>query len=357
MHTTTAIVKPGLIPPFAGIDHGENARRNVGKNRELSCSLRTDPDVFLNGKMDRRRRLRCSRVTKASPEVAKATRRPSLHQQYVDQSRDDGSTPSNVSAYVCGSDAAMNGTTPPVIHRVTSLDLPVESWSWPFAAARRAEIDAHFAQAQRDNPQLWNGRVLLGRHPVFAGSHLTAGYFETDFASFLAWRDWGFPTGTCSTALGLSRCAAPTRVRSLERASNTSTPADLFSVRTPDLDDVVMAAEISAAWRATRGRNRPCAGYYAAIRIGIALHSPALAMIRCCRRYVGRHRAAGSSLSLAAIADGRDSLCRGTVDLTSRCRAFDGVLRLILRSDPLQAWPFAFCPAFLTAVRFGDCPR
>ena len=40
--------------------------------------------------------------------------------------------------------------------------------------------------ALRDNPALWNGRVLLGRNPVFEGERLSASYFETDFASFLA---------------------------------------------------------------------------------------------------------------------------------------------------------------------------
>ena len=69
--------------------------------------------------------------------------------------------------------------TRPVIHRVTQLDLSVQPWSWPFANERRAEIEAHFALKCREKPQLWNGRVLLGRHPVFAEDCLSAGYFET----------------------------------------------------------------------------------------------------------------------------------------------------------------------------------
>ena len=32
---------------------------------------------------------------------------------------------------------------------------------WPFAVERRAEIDACFAQLQREQPALWNGRVLM----------------------------------------------------------------------------------------------------------------------------------------------------------------------------------------------------
>ena len=75
---------------------------------------------------------------------------------------------------------------------------------------RRDEIEAHFAEKQREKPKMWNGRVLLGRNPVFAGDRFSASYFETDFASFLAWRDWGFPDEASSTVLAWARCAPPT---------------------------------------------------------------------------------------------------------------------------------------------------
>ena len=130
--------------------------------------------------------------------------------------------------------------TPPVIHRVTSLDLPVQPWSWPFAEARRAEILAHFAEKQRDKPKLWNGRILMGRHPVFAGARLTASYFETDFASFLAWRDWGFPDRGVFNGFGMGalRCADGAFVLG-EMGSHTSTAGRIyFPSGTPDLDDV-----------------------------------------------------------------------------------------------------------------------
>ena len=134
----------------------------------------------------------------------------------------------------------MNGMTPPVIHRVTSLDLPVESWSWPFAELRRAEIDAHFAQAQREKPQMWNGRVLLGRRPVFAGGHLTAGYFETDFASFLAWRDWGFPDREVFNGFGMGalRASDGAFVLGVMGEHTANAGRIYFPSGTPDLDDI-----------------------------------------------------------------------------------------------------------------------
>ena len=97
----------------------------------------------------------------------------------------------------------------PVIHRVTTLDLKVAAFAWPFALARRDDIDAHFAEKQREKPNLWNGRVLIARNASFAGERLEASYFETDFASFLAWRDWGFPDGAVFNGFGMGalRCA------------------------------------------------------------------------------------------------------------------------------------------------------
>ena len=134
----------------------------------------------------------------------------------------------------------MNATRPPVIHRVGALDLAVEAWTWPFAEAQRAEIAAHFAEQQRKTPQLWNGRVLLGRNPVFAGDRLSASYFETDFASFLAWRDWGFPDPGVFNGFGMGalRCADGAFVLG-EMGQHTSNAGRIyFPSGTPDLDDI-----------------------------------------------------------------------------------------------------------------------
>jgi 8-oxo-dGTP pyrophosphatase MutT (NUDIX family) len=96
----------------------------------------------------------------------------------------------------------------PVIRRVTTLDLSFCSERWPFAERRRADIEAHFAAAQRERP-IWNGRILLGRDPVFTAERLSARYLEVDFAGFLAWRDWGFPDAGVFNGFGMGalRCS------------------------------------------------------------------------------------------------------------------------------------------------------
>jgi hypothetical protein len=135
---------------------------------------------------------------------------------------------------------AMNGMALPRIHRITSLDLAVEPWTWPFARVRRAEIAAHFALKLRERPKMWNGRVLLGRHPVFAGDRFSASYFETDFASFLAWRDWGFPDKDVFNGFGMGALLASDGAFALgEMGQHTSNAGRIyFPSGTPDLDDV-----------------------------------------------------------------------------------------------------------------------
>jgi 8-oxo-dGTP pyrophosphatase MutT (NUDIX family) len=131
--------------------------------------------------------------------------------------------------------------TPPRIFRVETLDLPVAPFAWPFAQDRREEIAAHFAEKQREKPKLWNGRILLGRGPLFDGTHFSAHYFEADFASFLAWRDWGCPDHEVFNGFGMGalRCSDGAFVLG-EMGTDTSNAGRIyFPAGTPDLDDVV----------------------------------------------------------------------------------------------------------------------
>jgi 8-oxo-dGTP pyrophosphatase MutT (NUDIX family) len=130
--------------------------------------------------------------------------------------------------------------TLPVIHRVTVLDLAVRDTSWPFAQMRRAEIDAHFAERQRERPKLWNGRVLIARNPVFAGQRFAAEYFEVDFASFLAWRDWGFPDRDVFNGFGMGALRSSDGAFVLgEMAQHTANAGRIyFPSGTPDRDDI-----------------------------------------------------------------------------------------------------------------------
>jgi 8-oxo-dGTP pyrophosphatase MutT (NUDIX family) len=71
--------------------------------------------------------------------------------------------------------------------------ITIEPWSWTFALDRRGDIERHFAGFQRQRPGVWNGRVLLLHRCAIAGRTLHGACFETDYASFISWRDWSFP--------------------------------------------------------------------------------------------------------------------------------------------------------------------
>jgi hypothetical protein len=126
------------------------------------------------------------------------------------------------------------------IHRIAHLDLKVRPFDWPFARERRGEIDAHFAERQREKPKIWNGRVLIARNAVHSGERLAADFFETDFASFLAWRDWGFPDQSVFNGFGMGALKSSDGAFLLgEMADHTANAGRIyFAAGTPDPDDV-----------------------------------------------------------------------------------------------------------------------
>lgn len=89
------------------------------------------------------------------------------------------------------------------IARVERLELTFAPRPWPFAEARRAEIERHFDALRERNPALWNGRILLLSEHSCDAAVFRGKYFEADFASFLAWRDWGCPDATAKNCFGM----------------------------------------------------------------------------------------------------------------------------------------------------------
>jgi len=217
------------------------------------------------------------------------------------------------------------------IHRVTTLDLKLEPFGWPFVHERRAEIDAHFAAKQREKPTLWNGRVLLGRRPGFDGARFRASYFETDFASFLAWRDWGFPDQDVFNGFGMGalRCADGAFVMG-EMSGHTANAGRIyFPSGTPDLDDIDGGAvdiEGSVAREVEEETGLTSADYQADAHWDCVVTGASVAMIRilhadisgeAMRTRIEANLARQSQPELAAI-----HLVRSTADLTAAMPRF-----------------------------------
>jgi 8-oxo-dGTP pyrophosphatase MutT (NUDIX family) len=87
---------------------------------------------------------------------------------------------------------------------VKRVALRFEPRPWSFAEERRAEIAAYFETVRKQNPKLWNGRVLLVHRHEHGAGVLRGACLECDFASFLAWRDWGFPDLSMRNCFGMA---------------------------------------------------------------------------------------------------------------------------------------------------------
>src|SRR5215471_8507693 len=129
---------------------------------------------------------------------------------------------------------------PPIIP-IDHLAFAFEPRRWPFAESRRAEIDAHFAARRARRPQIWNGRVVLASRYQIAGASLTGACFETDFASFLAWRDWDFPDAGAVNcfAMGALLSADGAFLLGVMGAHTANAGRVYFPAGTPDPSDIV----------------------------------------------------------------------------------------------------------------------
>ena len=220
--------------------------------------------------------------------------------------------------------------THPVIHRVTTLDLRFRPEPWPFAEARRADIDAHFAARKRERP-IWNGRILLARHPVFRGVCFSARYFETDFASFLAWRDWGFPDADVFNGFGMGALRSADGAFILgEMGPHTANAGRIyFPAGTPDpadISDGMVDIPGSVARELEEETGLTPADYRAGADWDCVVSDAAIAMIRllhvdapaeALRARIEANLAAQHQPELCAI-----HLVRGTSDFTAAMPRF-----------------------------------
>jgi len=131
------------------------------------------------------------------------------------------------------------------ILEVAELDFRLAPYDWPFVVERAREIQSHWEERSKAQPKLFNGRVLLlGRHAFESradGSLVLRGaYFETDFAAFLAWRDFGFPGAEVCNGFSMAALRGSDGAFLLgEMASHTANAGAIyFPGGTPDTQDI-----------------------------------------------------------------------------------------------------------------------
>ncbi len=79
------------------------------------------------------------------------------------------------------------------VEAIAGTDLRLEPFEWPFAADRRPDIDRHWQALEAEKPGIWNGAIVLTRKGRIEGDCYRGTCFVTDYASFVAWRAWGWP--------------------------------------------------------------------------------------------------------------------------------------------------------------------
>lgn len=79
------------------------------------------------------------------------------------------------------------------VQSVEACDLKVGAEAWAFQEQNKKRINAHWARARRDNPFYFNGAIHIMTAYKIANNVLAAEFFQSDFASFLYWRDHGSP--------------------------------------------------------------------------------------------------------------------------------------------------------------------
>jgi 8-oxo-dGTP pyrophosphatase MutT (NUDIX family) len=126
------------------------------------------------------------------------------------------------------------------ITELTEVDCRYEPRAWAFAEERRAEIDAHWAKLVARRPAMFNGRVLVMHRRNLRDRAFTGAFFDTDYASFLAWRDFGYPDATVTNCFAMGALSSREGHFLLGVMGPHTANAGMiyFPAGTPDLSDI-----------------------------------------------------------------------------------------------------------------------
>lgn len=127
------------------------------------------------------------------------------------------------------------------IVRLERLELTVTPHAWTFAHERRSEIDRHFAHLRQTTPALWNGRMMMLADHAIEGGVFRGNFLETDFASYVAWRDWGFPAAGVLNcfAMGALQASDGAYLLGVMGSQSVSAGRVYFPAGVPDPNDIV----------------------------------------------------------------------------------------------------------------------
>lgn len=148
----------------------------------------------------------------------------------------------------------MSGVENGDIVALDRVEAKVEPYDWVFAREKKAEIAAHWAKISAGKPAMFNGRVMLQHRAAIEGSAFRAGYFETDYAAFMSWRDFGHPGPMVRNGFAMAALRAADGAFLLGKmGEHTANPGKVyFAAGTPDREDVRDDGSLDLAGSVTR---------------------------------------------------------------------------------------------------------
>lgn len=140
------------------------------------------------------------------------------------------------------------------ILRFDHVDARVEPYDWAFVRENEAEIAAHWAGLVAAKPAMFNGRVMLQHRAALRDGVFEAGYFETDYASFIAWRDAGHPGPVVRNGFAMGALRSRDGAFLCGKMGDHTANAGMvyFAAGTPDLDDLRPDGTLDLAGSVTR---------------------------------------------------------------------------------------------------------
>jgi 8-oxo-dGTP pyrophosphatase MutT (NUDIX family) len=133
-----------------------------------------------------------------------------------------------------------DGVVDGLIVPLQRVEARVEPYDWVFARESEAEIAAHWARISAGKPAMFNGRVMLQHHSAIVDGVFRGGYFETDYAAFMSWRDFGLPGPAVRNGFAMGALRASDGAFLCGRmGEHTANPGKVyFAAGTPDRSDV-----------------------------------------------------------------------------------------------------------------------
>lgn len=148
----------------------------------------------------------------------------------------------------------MSGVADGTIVALDAVEAVVEPYDWAFARENAHAVAAHWAAISAGKPAMFNGRVMLQHRAAIEGGVFRAGYFETDYAAFMTWRDLGHPGAVIRNGFAMAALRAADGALLCGRmGEHTANPGKVyFAAGTPDREDLRADGTLDLAGSVTR---------------------------------------------------------------------------------------------------------